>query len=543
MKKTAVILILFFTFFLCNMTAARAELMLEYDGGVHEYNGSIFTLIVNDSVLNPPLSPIIFNDHALVPVREIFEELGAVVDYEDDTRRVDVIKDEYTVSLAINDNVAYINGERKAIPDGVAPKLISEYGGETKTMVPVRFISESIGLDVDFNEEYGAILVESSDYTFDSKMEITPMTSAPQKTNITYIDCKTNGSNMLKIVVSADGAIDDVDSFAMKNPDRFVVDMYGVTFNNAFSDKTINKIGIEKIRFGENDERARIVIDSSMIESHEIRQLNENQIEINIITKQEEKAAKTPEPESSSPMPTPQVIPEKTDPEYTPVPMTTPTPVPTSTPTPTPVPTPIVYKNIPDTEKLIVIDAGHGGSDSGAVGYLNGNMVLEKNLTLEITNKVKKRLEGEGYKVSLTRSGDTLPSLTERPAQANAEDAAVFVSIHINSVENAPEASGTEVFYAGSNNGSVYKVNSKTLASNILSRMIYYTDAVNRGVKTAEHAVTKRCNMPASLVEVGFITNPTEVYNMTSEEYQNKVAQGIAEGIIITLRDVGVPER
>ena len=71
--------------------------------------------------------------------------------------------------------------------------------------------------------------------------------------------------------------------------------------------------------------------------------------------------------------------------------------------------------------------------------------------------------------------------------------------------------------------------------------MLYYMGSTNRGVKSAEHAVTRRCNMPAALAEVGFITNPTEVYNMTSDEYQQKAAQGIAEGIMITLRDITIP--
>ena len=83
---------------------------------------------------------------------------------------------------------------------------------------------------------------------------------------------------------------------------------------------------------------------------------------------------------------------------------------------------------------------------------------------------------------------------------------------------------------------------SEKLATNILNRMLYYMGSTNRGVKTAEHAVTKRCEMPAALTEVGFITNPTEVYNMTTDEYQYKAAQGIAEGIMITLKDINVPQ-
>lgn len=531
MKRVELILIMLLCM-LIQYVPANA-MTLEYDGGIHEYDGSIFTLIVNDSVLNPPLSPIIFNDHALVPVREIFEELGAEVDYENETRKVDVIKDEYTVSLAINDNVAYINGEKTVIPDGVAPKLISEYGGETKTMVPVRFISESIGLDVDFDEEHGAILVESSNYDFGKPEKTEP--PAPKKASITDIECWAEDNTEYRIAVSADRALKGFDSFTMKNPDRLVIDMYGATYNNAFSDKTVNKIGIDKVRFGENDERARIVVDSSRIEDYYIEKKSDREIEV-VITTSEEREVKTPAPVSTK------------KPIRTMTPIVTPNTKPTSapsviaTPTPTPQPKKVVgYKNLDNSEKLIVLDAGHGGTDSGAVGYLNGNQVLEKNLTLEITKKVKERLEERGYKVSMTRTGDTLPSLVERPTQANAEDAAVFVSIHINSVANAPEANGTEVYYAESNNGNDYKVNSKTLAQNILTRMMKYMKNTNRGVKTAEHAVTKRCNMPASLVEVGFITNPTEVYNMTTEEYQYKAAQGITEGIIITLENIDVP--
>ena len=166
--------------------------------------------------------------------------------------------------------------------------------------------------------------------------------------------------------------------------------------------------------------------------------------------------------------------------------------------------------------------------------------MLEKTLTLQITNRVKTILENAGYTVSMTRTGDTLPSLVERPTQANEENAAVFVSIHINSAE-ATEANGTEVFYAESNNGDTYGTTSEKLAKNILNRMLYYMNSTNRGVKTAEHAVTKRCNMPAALAEVGFISNPDEVYNMTTDEYQQKAAQGIAEGIMITLRDIEIP--
>ena len=387
MKKTAIMIMVVMTLFILSATSASAyKMMLEYDGDTHEYNGEIYSLVVNNHLIDPPLSPIIFNDRALVPVREIFEEVGADVSYAGDTQTIEVVGENTYVTLRINDNIAFVNGRKVNIPDNVVPKLISKVGGETKTMVPVRFISDSIGLDVEFSPESGAILIESDGYT---------------------------------------PAAEDTSSYSVE-----------------------------------------------------------------------------PYEEYSEPQP----------------------PQPQS-----------VY------DKLIVLDAGHGGSDSGAVGYLDGNMILEKNLTLEITNRVKNVLENAGYSVAMTRTDDTLPSLQERPEFANALNAAVFVSIHINSVDNAPNANGTEVFYATENNDDGYGTTSERLAANILERMLYYMGSTNRGVKTAEHAVTRRCNMPAALAEVGFITNPTEVYNMTTDEYQQKAAQGIAEGIMITLRDITVP--
>ena len=139
-------------------------LTLRYDGKTVEYRGSIYKLFVNNKELtNLPLEPIIFNDRALVPVREIFEELGAEVSYNGSTQCVEVTYDDTYVRMYINNNTAYINGKRTAVPDNVVPKLITKLGGETKTMVPVRFISESIGLDVKFDPLSNGIYVESED--------------------------------------------------------------------------------------------------------------------------------------------------------------------------------------------------------------------------------------------------------------------------------------------------------------------------------------------------------------------------------------------
>ena len=231
------------------------------------------------------------------------------------------------------------------------------------------------------------------------------------------------------------------------------------------------------------------------------------------------------------------------------------TPKPTSTPKPTAKPdydkignsaadsqynTGIVKASSEDAKKIIMLDAGHGGSDPGALGTLNGKTINEKDLTLSITYKVKAILESNGYKTAMTRKGDTLPSLSERPEMANKKDCALFVSIHINSA-TATEAKGTEVYYSEENNGDEYGVTSQLFATKVLNGMLKYMKSTDRGVRMANWAVIRRSNMPAVLVEVGFISNESELKNMCSDDYQNKTAMGIAEGIINTIHYVNVP--
>ena len=170
---------------LINSLSANA-ITITYDGADHEYDTRMFSLIVNNRMLTElPMPPIIFNDRALVPVREIFEELGAEVKYNSKTQAVRVEYGDTEVLLHINDNVAEVNGVREAIPDNVVPKLIGMKGGELKTMVPVRFISENIKVPVDFDSDNAAILVNSRSYSFDAE-PVTDKTEEKRIDNVYY---------------------------------------------------------------------------------------------------------------------------------------------------------------------------------------------------------------------------------------------------------------------------------------------------------------------------------------------------------------------
>ena len=125
----------------------------------------------------------------------------------------------------------------------------------------------------------------------------------------------------------------------------------------------------------------------------------------------------------------------------------------------------------------------------------------------------------------MSRYNDTYLSLTERTRMANNEGSDVFVSIHQNSAES-PSANGIETFYYSP------RTDSKELANDIQNDIINATDAYNRGIKTANFAVIKTAQMSSSLVECGFISNPTEAQNLSSSSYQDKVAEGIVNGIM-----------
>lgn len=170
----------------------------------------------------------------------------------------------------------------------------------------------------------------------------------------------------------------------------------------------------------------------------------------------------------------------------------------------------------------IVLDAGHGGKDAGA----NHGDLYEKDINLAVAKKTKELLSEAGYKVKMTREDDTYAALSDRVAFANRRNAKVFVSIHCNSSEDG-SGNGIETFYAESKNW-----NSEKLAESIQTNIVNATGAKDREVKTADYAVILGTDMSAALVEVGFLTDKNERTLLQNEDYQQKLAEGISEGIL-----------
>ena len=219
-----------------------------------------------------------------------------------------------------------------------------------------------------------------------------------------------------------------------------------------------------------------------------------------------------------------------------------------------------------DRNKIIVIDAGHGGKDPGAIGY---KKYREKVIVLSIAQNLKKKLKKRGFKVYMTRDRDVFVKLSKRTKYANKKNADIFISIHANAVsaKNAKKAQGIETYFLSKSRSSRAKRVAAKENQADLSEMDYYgkesflntinshnivaanklaidlqrgaLGALNKhykhvkdaGVREGPFWVLVGAQMPSVLVEVGFISNPTEAKRLVNAKYQENLAMGLANGV------------
>ncbi|UTT44451.1 N-acetylmuramoyl-L-alanine amidase [Exiguobacterium aurantiacum] len=174
---------------------------------------------------------------------------------------------------------------------------------------------------------------------------------------------------------------------------------------------------------------------------------------------------------------------------------------------------------------VIVLDAGHGGGDPGAV---NGSL-YEKTVVLDVTKRVEAYLRSKyDYQVRLTRSTDVYLTLDQRVQTAKTLRGNLFVSLHTNAA-TTPYAKGVETFYSSS---SAHSAKSRVLATDIQSHLMgKMSGMTNRGVKTANYYVIRYNTMPSALVELGFISSPQDITHLRSDASRQRMAEGVAEGI------------
>jgi len=219
-----------------------------------------------------------------------------------------------------------------------------------------------------------------------------------------------------------------------------------------------------------------------------------------------------------------------------------------------------------DRDKIIVIDAGHGGKDPGAIGY---KKYKEKTIVMRIAKELKSILNNRGYRVYFTRAGDKFIKLSNRTKYANRKNADIFISIHANAVPKkyAEKAHGIECYFLAKSRSSRAKEVASMENSADLSDMNFYgkesflntlgshnivaanklaidlqrgmlgtlkksySDVHDGGVREGPFWVLVGAQMPSVLVEVGFVSHPKEAMRLVSSKYQKKLALGLANGI------------
>ncbi|WP_172371513.1 N-acetylmuramoyl-L-alanine amidase family protein [Sporosarcina jiandibaonis] len=174
------------------------------------------------------------------------------------------------------------------------------------------------------------------------------------------------------------------------------------------------------------------------------------------------------------------------------------------------------------TGKKIVLDPGHGGSDSGAKAL----GIIEKELNLDIALRTKKLLENAGFSVFMTRTTDTYVSLAGRAAIANNLKADIFVSIHGNAFNSS--ARGVETFWYG----KFEKANSNRLANLLQYNVVSKTNISHRRVAEGNFHVIRETAIPSALLEVGFIDNPSDAAKLKQSKYRQLAAEGIMLGVL-----------
>ncbi|MEK5255735.1 N-acetylmuramoyl-L-alanine amidase [Paenibacillus sp. FSL F4-0125] len=424
------------------------------------------------------------NDTIMVPLRLISESLGYNVGWDQKSKTVTIEQQGKVIKLVVNQKTASVDDKTLTLTS--APILRSN-----TTLVPIRFISEQFGLNVSWDNVKKSVYLitpgssndngSSGGNTENGGSEVVPPVD-PSK-NLTMVNGVSFSENRLSIAIEGNSAPKVT---AMTGPDRLVVDFPNATFSDLFGtgqvlDPDLNgKLevtdypdvsGVRYSLYNTNPYTVRFVIDLNHPKNYNVSVSGTDSKLVIIDLNAEDTGDTSTQPGK-------------------------------------------------DGKKLVVLDAGHGAKDSGAVGVTGK---YEKNFNLAIVLKAAALLKKESnIDVVLTRSDDTFLELKDRAAMANNLKADLFISVHANS-SGSSAASGTETYYQ--------REASKALANVMHKYLVQATGLSDRGVRYGNFHVIRETKMPAVLLEVGYLSNKKDEALLFTDALQNKVAASMVSGI------------
>lgn len=427
------------------------------------------------------------NGNVMIPIRVVAEELGFDVNWEKKTGTVTIKQLDTTLILNVNKTTASVNGSEVKLP--IAPRL-----AEDTTLVPMRFVGEQMGLQVSWDNTAKAAYLTTPNSGSGSgnagnagNVGSGTGTEGPQPGTVVPPADTADLAKVTGIAFSNNSLMIAIDKsvtpniFTMSGPERLVIDLPQAQFADMLAGGApldANKSGaievtdypdVSKVRyalFSSNPSTVRVVLDLNYKVNYQL--VNENDGLI------------------------------------------------------------IVTLNVDggqggtsggDGTKTVVLDAGHGGSDPGAISVTKNK---EKDFNLAVVLKVQELLQNDpNINLVLTRDSDTYPTLPERVKIAENAGADIFISVHANS--GSATASGVETYYT--------RAASLDLAKVMHKHMVQASGLPDRNVRTQSLHVTRETTMPAVLLECGYLSNKSDDALLATDEYRSKVAQGIVDGI------------
>lgn len=448
-------------------------------------SAEVVKLTLNGDPLTGDVPAMIRDGRTLVPIRLVGEALQAQVLWVQQTGQVILTKGEDVIVLTLDSAAAIVNGVSTPLPDSVPAQVVT-YDGADRTMIPLRFVSEELGAQVEWDQatytaHLTAELAETTPETPTQEPE-TPVRE-PQEPedpipgeDIARITGMSWSAGTLTITTdqAPNCKVTDLGS-------RVAIDFLDTTLSEDFTGCEVVDPYLADVRYAQHgadfypgsDHTVRFVLDLAAGATAAGN--------LTITTTLTGVSVST----HGAPQTTPTV-------------------------------------SIVPQDYTIVIDPGHGGDRPGAC-YED---IMEKDIDLAVSLKLVSILQNQGFQVIMTRSTDVEIGLYERADLANAAGADVFVSIHANATENLPDYQGIYTYYHPSSNRGA------RLAQAIQTPLCQITGGIDRGIKDADFVVLRETDMCAVLVEMGFMTNHEELMNLTNDSYQQLLAQGIAQGIV-----------
>lgn len=476
-------------------------------------------LYINNKEIKTDVDPQIINGRTLVPVRVIFEHLQAKVYWNDTLKQVTVATDNKTIILTVNSNTVMVNSSRYVLDTAPIIK-------EGRTLIPVRFISETLGNKVEWDEKTRSVKINSPD------SQATPPTKPIYKYNINSISIKPQKNE--DVITLNTTCTSSPSMMVYADPYRIVLDFESTALKGGDGKITADSGFIKEIRYARHDDFSRVVIECKSTQPYnasfksgtvtvkvgskdtyikdELPNDEEDKKDDNINNDDDKNNQDSSSDTSSSD--DDNTDNEEPEEEYDPLARLK------------------FMASRDENNILIILDAGHGGTDPGAIGYdEDGNIIIqEKDVNLTVANKVAKLLTKKGIKFRQTRSTDKYLKLQEITDFANSFDADMFVSIHSNAMDD-PSIEGTMVLYNGDGSDS-YGIDGKTIASYIKEEIVKNVDVYDRGIISRPGLwVLRKTFMPAALVECAFVTNQNDRELLMNDEVLDKFAISVADGI------------